>query len=212
MKCQSLISCAVVLAVGTAALAQNTNVVRVTKVTFNETNPQKAFLKPIPIRVNADTTRGAGAVQVRLFPGRTLKNVKKLKMGVTTTGCFILRSRVDSYAPTIFRPDVLIENIDSGDFWCSAEGRPLPTPFVIVVEGAEVGDSPLLRIHPSQMDAYFAHAGEFILKPPPDLRCPKPVKNPQPPPKKPPTAAETAEIRALAESDVVKQHCIEKVQ
>jgi hypothetical protein len=215
MKRISLLAGAILLTAASAAHAQNTSVVKVAKVTFNETKPEKAFLKPITVRVNASTTHGVSGVQVRLFPGRTLQDVKKMKLAVTTTGCFILKSRVDSYAPSTRTPDVSITNVDSDDFRCGANGIPQPTPFVVVVESIDVGDSSLFRIHPSQMDAYFAHAGEFILQPPPDLRCGTPVKHSSAAAKRPPAATAAPEAlpaKAMVDIEVAKQHCVETVQ
>jgi hypothetical protein len=194
-----------------AAGAQDSETVRIVPLRFIERKPTVRFFRPINVRVNADSVRQAGNVQVRLFPGKTLQTVKRHWIGDTGTGCVILKSRVNPYDPTFVDPDVSLMAVDLTDLTCGTDGFYKQTSFVLVVESADTDSSPAFRIDRSQLDRYFEHAYEFTVEPTPRTSC-RVVAPPRPADVAAATKAmKTPELQHIANLETRRQPCIKRV-
>ncbi len=153
--------------------------IKVPRVRFIRQNAAYQFFLPIKIKVKADDVRNMDDVRVRVFANRTAESVKTLRLGETESGCYILRSRVEPYDPSLVDPDILLRDIYDMDFRC-VNGKLAPTPFVLVIESVASPDSQFLKIDPAVVGRYFRYLYSFTVIPPANHACrtaapPRPV-------------------------------------
>ncbi len=200
----------VIFLVAANALAQN--VVTAPRVRYATQNAGYNFLLPIKVRVRANDVRSLENVQVRIFPNRTLVSVQTTPLGMTSAGCYILKSRVEPYAPSFLEPDILLREIYDVDFRCS-QGVLAPTPYVLVIESAGFESDRFLRINPSQIPRYFRNAYAFTVTPPRRQPCGNPSQPRPMVPVRPATnSASSREERQVVDMDARVESCITAVR
>lgn len=158
-----------------AATAAAQTTITAPRVRYGSPNAAFNYFPPIKVRVRASDVRGLSNVQVRVFANRTLDRVKTVPEGTTTSGCYIIKSRVDPYEPSFLEPDILLREIYDVDLRCRS-GELAPTPFVLVIESAELENARFLRIEPKQIPKYFRYAYTFTVTPARGQSCGNPAK------------------------------------